>query len=227
MTLGIVLGTGPSLTDCAEQIRRLKAEGALVFGVNRTFEDFDIDVLICCDPAFHAHYGKIEGNFDHWHWDRKICDWYGYRYIEGVWLVEGVAYPREVYETPPGPCGGLWVEDKTKISLNHCSAAQALNLAVHYDCEPILLVGHDFRYDPGKPRHYFRYLSAEAGEYPEPLRKHSEFDKKGKGDDLLQVYRRIANQRGLPRIVNCTPGSSLPWFEFGQLEDFTAMEGTR
>lgn len=207
MTLGIVLGTGPSLTESADLVRQLKRQGALVFGVNKTYEDFDIDVLICCDPMFHAHYGKIEGDFEHWHWDRKICDWYGYRYIEGRW-----------FSGAPVPPYGLST-DPSWISLNHCSSAQALNLAVHKGCDTILLAGHDFRYEPGRPRHYFN-LSDVLGEYPEPLRKYSEFDKKGRGDDLLRVYRDISRQQGLPRIINCTPGSSLPWFEFGNLEDF-------
>ena len=132
-----------------------------------------------------------------------------------------MAYPRTQYEVPPGPAGGLWMADKTKISLNHCSAAQLLNLAVNqYECDPVLLVGHDFSYAPGVPRHYFTSLSDVAGEYPAELRKYSLFDKQGAGDDLLAVYRRIAATPGLPRIVNCTPDSALPWFEMGDLRDY-------
>lgn len=218
--LGIVLGTGPSLALVADQVRDMRRRGvAWVFGVNNTFEDFELDAWIACDPAWHEHYGQVEGDFDKWHWDRGICERFGYRYIEGVWMVDGVAYPRSEHLTPPGLAGGLWLEDDTRISLNHCSSAQALNLAVHYGCDPIALVGHDFRYQEGQPRHYFRGLSDDDGEYPSEIRKHSPFDKQGRGDDLLAVYQRTAEQAGLPSIINCTPGSALPWFPFGELQD--------
>jgi hypothetical protein len=164
-------------------------------------------------------FSPVIGDFPKYHWDRRICDEYGYTYIEGVWIVDGKAYPRNEYERPPGPVGGLWIEDKTRISLNHCSGAQLLNLACHYDCDPILLIGHDFHYD-GARRHYFTDLSDVDGEYPPELRKFSEFEKPGDPDSLMWVYKRIADQPGIPRIINCTPGSKLPWFEFGNFEDW-------
>jgi len=200
--LGIVLGTGPSLTQSKPDIERLQSQGALVFGVNNTYRDFRLNVWIACDPKWHEHYGKVEGPFDKWHWSEEICSRFGYHYVEGIWH------------------DGLWLKDKTKISLNHCSGAQALNIAAHYGCNPILLVGHDFKYEEGKPRHYFNDLSDKAGEYPQALRKYSLFDKKGQGDDLLAVYKRISETPGIPRIVNCTPNSALPWFEMGDLSDF-------
>lgn len=198
----VVLGTGPSLAGMRDQIIEARKQDKIrIFGVNRTFEDFPVDVLICCDPAFHNHYGKIEGGFDHWHWDKSICDRHGYRFIEGRWF-DGLS------------------TDPSWISLNHCSSAQALNLAVHYGHETILLVGHDFSYPAGKPRHYFDNLSETAGEYPKEIRKFSKFDKKGQGNDLLQVYRHIAEQKDLPPIINCTPDSALPWFPMGDFKDY-------
>ncbi len=136
-------------------------------------------------------------------------------------MVDGKAYPRSEYLTPPGPAGGLWMEDKTRISLNHCSGAQLLNLACNqYGCDVVLLVGHDFKYEEGKPRHYFTGLSDVEGEYPAELRKHSLFDKSGAGDDLLHVFKRISETPGLPTIINVTPDSALPWFPMGNLEDY-------
>jgi hypothetical protein len=217
--IGIVLGTGPSLTQSAPMVRELGERGALLFGCNNTFEDFELDCWLACDEKWHRHYGKVTGRFDKFHWDKAICAEYGYRYVRGLWIVDGKPYPRDQYITPPGPCGGLWLEDQTSISLNHCSAAQLLNLAVNqYQCETTLLIGHDFHYN-GPQRHYFSGLSDKAGEYPSEIRKFSEFQKPD-GDDLMAVYKRISEQAGLPRIVNCTPGSALPWFEFGNLEDF-------
>lgn len=189
----IVIGTGPSLARDAEDVRRLKAEGkALLFGINNTFTDFDLDVWIACDPAWHNFYGQVTGDFDKWHWDEGICERYGYQHIDGVWL--------------PGLS-----TDRTKLSLGHSSGWQALNLAVHYGCDPICLVGFDMSYRSYEPRHYFSGLSDVAGEYPEPLRKQSAFAKKD-GTGLLYDYANIAKQDGLPTIINCTMRSAMKWF---------------
>jgi len=216
MTKAVILGTGPSLSEVSSILPDFRG---LVFGCNNTFEDFRLDCHLACDPDWHKLFSPVQGDFDKWHWDHSICALYGYQYIEGVWMVDGVAYPRSEYRTPPGPCGGLWLEDKTRISLNHCSGAQLLNLAATvYECDPIILLGHDFHYT-GK-RHYFDGLSDVAGEYPQSLRKYSEFVKPNDDDSLMWVYKRIAEQEGLPRIVNCSPGSKLPWFEMGDFRDF-------
>ena len=202
-SLGVILGTGPSLAGSAEQVRELGRCGALLFGCNNTFQDFDLDVWLACDPTWHKHYGQVAGDFDKWHWSTEICTKYNYTYIEGVWH------------------DGLWMQDASKISLNHCSGAQLLNLACNqYQCGTVLLVGHDFTYREGEPRHYFVDLSDQCGEYPPNLRKFSLFDKKGQGDDLLAVYKRIAATPGLPEIINCTPNSALPWFPMGNLCEF-------
>jgi len=201
--IGIIIGTGPSLNDSAEAVRELQGSGALLFGCNNTYQDFRLDVWLACDPAWHEHYGRIDiPHCDQWHWDADICDRYGYKYIEGRWF-DGLS-----------PVGSKW------ISFNHCSGAQLLNLATSiYECETVLLVGHDFRYPAGKPRHYFTGLSETAGEYPQKIRKFSKFSKPD-GDDLMEVYRHIAQQEGLPPIYNCTPGSALEWFQVAELEDY-------
>ena len=175
----------------------------MLFGCNNTFQDFELNVWLSCDPAWHRHYGRIDLPYtDQWHWDAEICAQNGYKYVEGVWV------------------DGLYMADKSKISLNHCSGAQLLNLACNqYECSEVLLIGHDFHYD-GPKRHYFDDLSDKSGEYPAPLRKYSKFIKNNGTDDLLAVYKRISETPGLPRVVNCTPGSALPWFEFGKLEDY-------
>jgi hypothetical protein len=216
--IGLIVGTGPSLRQQLDLIPRFPG---LVFTCNNTYQDIRTDVWLACDPKWHAYYGKVHGDFDKWHWDADICQQFGYRYVEGVWMVDGIAYPRDQYTTPPGDCGGLWLEDKTRISLNHCSGAQLLNLAANqYECETILLIGHDFQYSAGRPRHYFSDLSDTPGEYPALLRKWSEFNKRGKGHDLLAVYRAIADQPGRPPIYNCTPDSALKWFPMGDFEDY-------
>ena len=204
---GLILGTGPSLSDVAHLIPKFDG---LVFGCNNTFQDFKLSVHLSCDPKWHDRYSPIPpvwGDFECWHWDKGICEKYGYRYVEGVWL------------------DGLYMGPENKISLGHCSGHQLLNLAAgnQYGCDEIILVGHDFRYEPGKPRHYFTGLSDVDGEYVPELRKFSLFDKQGQGNDLMKVYQHIADQKGLPPIINCTPGSHLKCFPMGNLEDY--LEG--
>lgn len=199
MPKGLIVGTGPSLSQALPIINGFDG---LIFNCNNTYKDIRTDVWLSCDPSWHQHYGQVEGAFEKWHWDAGICNQYGYRYVEGIWM------------------DGLWMQDKSKISLNHCSGAQLLNLACNqYECDEVVLIGHDFHYDAPQ-RHYFSGLSETAGEYPKEIRKFSKFDKKGQANDLLNVYKHIADQQGLPKIVNCTQGSALPWFPMGNFEDY-------
>lgn len=197
---GLIVGTGPSLRG---QLDLIPCFDGLVFTCNNTYKDVPTDVWLACDPAWHSLYSPVSGVFAKWHWDKGVCTKYGYRHAEGVWM------------------DGLYLGPENKISLNHCSGAQLLNLAANqYGCEEIILIGHDFNYPEGQPRHYFTGLSDADGEYPQQIRKFSKFDKQGQGDDLLQVYKRIADQDGRPPIINCTPDSALPWFPMGNLEDY-------
>lgn len=197
----IIIGTGPSLD--ISSVRRAQENGAKLFGINNTFNDFDLDCWIACDPAWHDVYSPVVLDCDQWHWDKNICEQHNYYYIEGRWG-EGLS------------------TDPAYIHYGHSSAFQALNLALHYGCSPLLLVGFDMRYGEGE-RHYFSGLSGEDGEYPERLRKFSDFDKphvttgNPKDYGLFQYYQTVADQKGLPPIINCTPNSALTCFEFGAL----------
>lgn len=183
----IILGTGPSLDYQKDDIVRLRAENKVrIFGVNMTWKDFQVDALICCDPKFHEHYGKIEGDFIHYHWDKDICEKYGYEYIEGRW-------------------GDGLSTDRNYIHYGHSSGYQAIGLAAHSGCDTIYLCGYDMRYSG--PRHYFAGLSKENGEYPEVLRKYSTFD------GLIKCYQTIADQKDCPKIYNCTMDSAMECFE--------------
>lgn len=194
----IILGTGPSLNKQKHDIARLKKKGFKLFGVNNTFNDFDLDVWIACDPSWHNVYGKVKGNFDKWHWDVDICNQHGYKYIEGRW---GDGENR---------CSGL-SEEKGWIAYGHSSGFQALGLAVQYGADEIYLCGFDMRYDGD--RHYFSGLSEENGEYPESLRKYSEFD------GLIACYETIPANNPNLKIYNATKGSALTCFPFANLAD--------
>jgi hypothetical protein len=199
MTKALIVGTGPSL-----QLDLIPRFDGLVFICNNCFTDIDGDVWLACDPLWHAHYGQLwnPGKMDCWHWDRDICDRYHYQYVEGIWM------------------DGLYMGPENKISLNHCSGAQLLNLAANqYSADEIILIGHDFHYNADQ-RHYFTGLSETDGEYPKEIRKFSKFDKKGQGHDLMAVYQAIADQDGLPPIYNATPGSALDCFPRRNFGDF-------
>ena len=202
--IGAILGTGPSLADVADELRELKAAGkVMLFGINRTFEDFDLDCWIQCDDKMHYHYGQVEGDFDKWYYLPEICQKYGYKYIKGIWL-DGLS------------------TDVDYLSLGHASGWQALQLAaVQYHCDTVLLVGHDMRYSENGPRHYFN-LSDVDGEYPQALRKHSLFLKPD-GSGLLPNYAHIAaqcNAGEIPPVINCTHGSAMTCFPFGKIADY-------
>ena len=203
--LGVVIGTGPSLALVAGTVR---AMDAFRIGVNNTYQDFPLNAWIACDPNWHSHYGKVSGDFDKWHWDAGICNRHGYRHIRGEWL-DGLS------------------TDPSVISYGHSSGWQALNLAVHYRCNPILLVGFDMTYRQDEPRHYFDGLSDVAGEYPAALRKQSEFAKPDQ-TGLLYDYRHIADQAAraeIPPIYNCSPGSAMHWFPKRDIREFHVKDG--
>lgn len=203
--IGVILGTGPSLSLVADELRQLKADGkVMLFGMNNSYKDFDLDVWLACDPKWHEVNGQVTLDCDQWHWDKGICEKYGYKHIPGLWL--------------PGLS-----TDPDYISFGHSSGWQCLNLAaVQYRCEMVLLCGYDMTYREGEKRHYFTGLSNVDGEYPEPLRKWSLFDKPDK-TGLLYDYAHIADQcrRGeVCPIVNCTENSAMSCFEMGQISDF-------
>ncbi len=192
--IGVCLGTGPSLHEAKDSIYALQEQGAIVGGVNNTFHDYTLDLWIACDPKWHEAFGRVSiANCRQYHWDKELCEKYGYEYIEGRWA-DGLS------------------TDKSWISYNHSSSAQVLNLLVHFDCDPILLCGFDMSYSKG--RHYFDDLSDMAGEYPAELRKHSGFS------GLIKTYDKIAAQEGLPEIINCTENSALLSFPFADIKDF-------
>ncbi len=186
-----MLGTGPGLAAVADSVRALRDAGkARVFGVNNTYLDFRLDVWIACDPHWHDIYALPRGlPAQTWcfHWSQKVAKQYGYYHIRGRWAAGLSTDPRVLH-------------------YGHSSTYQALGLALHFGCRPLVLVGCDMQYEAGAPRHYFSGLSDQAGEYPEALRKFSRFD------GLIKCYESIAGQSGLPSIYNATPGSALRCF---------------
>lgn len=187
----VILGTGPSLNDQRDRILELREQDRIrIFGVNNTFNDFPLDCWIACDPQWHEEYSPITGDFDKWHWDKGICERYGYNYIEGRW-------------------GDGLSTDPLYIYYGHSSGYQALGLAVHYRCSEFALCGFDMQY--AGARHYFRGLSRDDGEYPDKLRKFSQFD------GLIRQYETIPAVNPQLKIYNATKGSALTCFQFMEI----------
>ena len=215
---GLVVGTGPSLRSVLHLLPRF--DGRLFICNNCWSEPWVLEhyerhgipaVHLACDPAWHSHFGPLSlpDYIEGWHWDRDICSASNLRLVEGIW-----------HESKTGPMR-LWLKDKTKITLGHCSSVQLLNLAANqYGCTEIVLIGHDFSYRQGRPRHYFTGLSDVDGEYPAALRKQSAFDKGAGQYDLIDVYHELARTEGIPPVWNATVGSALSAFPYRPLEDF-------
>lgn len=189
--IGVVIGTGPSLTQ--EQVDL--ASRYRTFGANRAFE-FGVDVLHGCNYQFWDHYWPQIRELPCHKWTtRPELDgkYPGLNYIEERWIP------------------GLSV-DKSYIAAHHGTGPQLVNLAYHYGCEAILLIGWDMRHK-GR-RHYF-------GEYPDPCYHITRnLGPDGELTGLIREMETIRPEDYGIEIVNCTPGSAMTCFPMGDLRDF-------
>lgn len=203
----ILAGTGPSLTP--DVIARVRASGLPVFGCNNTYQLFDLHQHLACNPEwwdyYHPRDERLRAMADRcWTWDRPTAQKYGINYIEGRW-------------------GDNLSTDPAYIHYGHSSGYQLLGIAYHAGVREFILIGWDMRYHggysgfaqrPGSGRHWF-------GEYPPELQHWTKFNI-GPGGELLGLlacYRTI-DCAGLGiRIINCSPGSALDFFETAEIGD--------
>jgi len=206
---GVIIGTGPSLTE--EQLRTVLSARSQnrcrVFGVNNALMAAPfLDVHLACNIEWWDHY------HDHsavqwtaarkWTWDKHTADKYGLRHVPGRW-------------------GEGFSTDPEFIHYGHSSGFQIMNLAYHYGIRTMILIGYDMRYlpgydrnqrNPGEGRHYF-------GEYPKNLQHWPKVGPGGEFTGLLRVFRTIDREALGVRIINCSPGSALDFFENAELKD--------
>ena len=199
----IICGTGPSITQ--EQIslcnNARKAGKAKVFGANRAYEIFDIDLLHACNFQFwDLHWPKVKDlPFEKWT-TRPGLNYDGLNYIEEIWI------------------DGLSTDPKT-ISAHHGTGPQLLNLAYHFGFKRLLLVGWDMRF-PGKvsDRKYTqkrRYL----GEDPLTSNHWPKTEANGDLGGLIREVETIIPEDYGIEIINCTPNSALKCFPMMELSD--------
>lgn len=199
---GIVIGTGPSLTE--EAIELINQSPLPKFGCNNTYQVCELTALLACNPEWWDYYWgdpKLsKGDFSKWTWDKPTSEKYGIAYIRGEWG-DGLSTDPEV------------------IHYGHSSGYQLVNLALHFGVTEFVLIGYDLRYPagynkveriPGGDRHFF-------GEYPKALHHWPSVGPNGEMTGLLDCYKTI-NTDGI-RIINCSPGTALDFFEVSRLED--------
>ena len=196
--IGVIIGTGPSLTY--EQIDKVSSFKR--FGANRAFE-FDIDVVAGCNYQFWDYYWQEIKDYRCHKWTShpEAKDKYsGLNYIEGRWQ-DGLS------------------TDKSYICAHHGTGPQVVNLALHYGCEVMILIGWDMRY-PGKvndrqynaKRHYFGEDALTDKHWP---RTNSNGDLGG----LIKEMETIKPDDYGIDIINCTPNSAMTCFPIMRLED--------
>ena len=203
----ILLGTGPSVTD--KVIRQLHETKLPIFGCNNAYQIAPLKALYANNKEWWDYYWPRDaalrgGDFDKWTYDRETADKYGLKFIRGVW--------KEGLSTDPGV-----------LHWGHGSGYELLGIVLHYGVTEFVLIGYDLRFprgydgnrkQAGGDRHYF-------GEYPPALR-HWTRQGVGKGGELgglLDMYRTIDPGEYGIRIINCSPGTALDFFETGKLDD--------
>lgn len=184
----IVAASGPSLTPETATMCR----GERVIAVNDAHRLLPFAaVLYACDGTWwEAHGGCLDFAGERWsshslapkNDKTAIADRFGLRVIAGV---NNAGFSR----------------DPARIHYGNNSGFQAVNLALLWGADPIILVGFDMRHVGGKG-HFF-------GEHPPPL--------KPGGSYLAWIgnFAKAAEMLGHPRrptILNATPGSALTCF---------------
>lgn len=198
--VGVIVCTGPSLTQGQlDKVKHLKR-----FGANRTFE-FDLDVIAGCNWQFWHHYWDQIKDYRCHKWAtldyEKVKHFPGLNYIQAKFM-DGLS------------------RDKSCIAHHHSTGPQLLNIAYHYGCKVMLLIGWDMRY-PGKvdrytyngKRHYF-------GE-DELTKNHWPINVSGDGtmNGFIKPVLTINPEDYGIEIINCTPDSALTHFPSMSLDD--------
>ena len=199
----LIIGTGPSLTPQA--IELINQSKLLEFGCNLAHRVVNLDVLYCNNKEFWTHYRDELAALDcaKWTYDASVAAEHGAKFIHGTWAP------------------GLSTDPKV-LHWGHGSGYELLGIAYHYGVTEFVLIGYDLRYQKdyskqtkqtGGDRHFF-------GEYPKELEHWPAVGPDGEMTGLLDCYRTIdTNGLGI-RIINCSPGSALDFFETGELSNY-------
>ena len=187
----IVAASGPSLSELAPSCR-----GLPIVAVNDSYRILPhADILYGCDEKWwDVHAGCPDFTGEKWscHGDAQHNDKRSAAGRYGLHLVQGV--DAEGFSLDP-----------SKIHYGSNSGFQAINLAILFGANRILLVGFDMS-ARGKS-HFF-------GEHPPGLIRCNDYER------FIPHFERAA--RRLPpaiEIINCTPGSALRCFPMMDIKD--------
>jgi len=195
---GIVCGTGPSITP--DVINAVNHSQLPVFCANRAHEIFRCDVVHGCNYQFwELYWPQIKDKpCDKWTTRPELRNTYsGLQYIEERW--------------EPGLS-----RDPHWIAAHHGTGPQLVNIAFLYGCTRLLLVGWDMRFHGKVSRTQYarrRYLGED-----ELTRNHWPMTgDNGEMSGLIREMETINPADYGIEIINCTPGSAMTCFPFGEL----------
>lgn len=187
----IVAASGPSLTEEVADFCR----GERVIAVNDAHRLLPFaDVLYACDWAWWQHHRLCAGFAGERWTSHSLSPKNDKRGIPaGFHVIEG--------RDAPG-----FSRDPACLHYASNSGFQAVNLAILFGADPIILIGFDMRHVDGKS-HFF-------GNHKAPLRESTQFSV------WCAKFAKAAEKLGpAPRIVNATPASALTCFPMMPLSE--------
>ena len=191
--VAVCIGGGPSLSqDQVDLIEDAKWAGkAHVIAINNAYIVAPwADVLYACDRIW-------------WDW-----------HYEGTRFFEGMRITRDRFAKKKYP-DLIWIEGEThnrglskrqdSIVNGEIGGYQAINLAVNFGAKKILLIGYDMRTVKGQSHWH--------GDHPNHQRSFF-------GHHVAHFRNMVPDleERAI-QVINCTPGSAIDAFPFGDLED--------
>jgi hypothetical protein len=189
----VILATGPSLTvDDVEACRGR----ARVIAINDAYTLAPwADALYACDAKW-------------WHWHRGVPTFTGPKWSlhHSAWTKYETAYP-DVQRLRNTGAAGLEL-DPTGLRSGRNSGYQAINLAVHYGAQRIVLLGYDMQPSGGRS-HFF-------GEHPNGQQSPYGMFKQ----QFATIVKPLA-KAGV-EVVNCTRRTALLCFPQAPLEEILA-----
>jgi hypothetical protein len=191
----VVAASGPSLTS--EQADCANAGHCYIIAVNDAYRLFPrADALYACDGRWwRAHNGCPDFAGEKW---TSISE---HRRDQ---LLAAKEFRLRVVQGEKRPGFSL---DPACIHYGRNSGFQAINLAILWGGNPIVLIGFDYRM--GEKRHFF-------GQHPKGtgLQNHGDYPR------WVKIITEAAGR--LPQditIINCTPGSAIQCFPMGTLKE--------
>lgn len=188
----VVIASGPSLSD--EQLQLVEAahleERVHVLAVNNTIERAP-----WADVAYFGDYTAIK------HYLPKLKP---LTLAEWVTIDRAAAERWRLTHVKPASQNGVSLQ---RVHVNGNSGAQAINVAIAFGAQRVLLIGFDMRDGSDGRAHWF-------GQHPGHLVTKQLY---GEWLHKFEAIARDAKQLGM-QIVNCTPGSALDCFPRVDLE---------